>query len=131
MKKNTILCIDWDKLFLEELEFYLLRKGFRVITSSQYCMIEDLIRLDEVDLVLLEISAPVPESMRDICEETNYGRFTGLVILKEILQRKPDLKLPPIAAGISKVLYKPTEPSKLVRVIKMVIKKGETNDRET
>ncbi len=117
-KKKTpkkILLVNWVKEHREEIEAFLREKGFEVIATGDYLEIKSLLN-KKPNLILIEPNAQWPDGLE---EETEYGRITGLVILKHIKQNQSDLQLPPVIvlSVVQKRLIDDLEVSKNVGVV--------------
>jgi len=122
------LVVDSEPETAAEIGRSLEKLGFVVTAICHHSHMEDLLSHNRLDLVVMEICAPVPKYTRKQGrEDMEHGRRTGLVLLRNIRVSQPDLPLPPVvvltfvdrrtidpdflaAAGVTECLHKPALP---------------------
>lgn len=122
---STIFFVDDDIKRISSYIDFLKQSSYDVIleTDSSKVVLKFREKLQEIDLIILDMMMPAEEQLKD---ETNYGRRTGLHLLKEIRKlstdvpimiltvvRDPSLREETAKYGASPYLEKPIMPSKL------------------
>ena len=127
--KNILFIDDDYKRASSHIEFLKFGGyGVKAISAAHEALKEFENNKDKYDIIILDIMLPPSDSMTR--EETEFGRHTGLILLKkirEISKRIPiiiltvsnDIKIQEkaIELGADEYLLKPKLPSELIRII--------------
>lgn len=137
--KKTILFVDDDAKRISSYVEYLDHSGYTTIVESDSTRVLSIFneKQNEIDLIILDMMMPTEHHLKD---ETDYGRRTGLYLLKKIREISKDIAIMVLTVvrdssvreiteklGGSPYLEKPIMPSRLVEEIekKLAEPKGE------
>lgn len=133
---GTILFVDDDFNRVTSYIDFLEQSGYRVIleTDSSKVIAKFKQNQTQIDLIILDMMMPTSEELK---AETNYGRGTGLFLLRKIREiskevpimiltvvRNASLREETTKYGATPYLEKPIMPSRLAEEIEKKLKEG-------
>jgi len=129
MHRTPILIVDDEPIVRESLRDWLLDAGYEVQTAETGEQGLEVLRNQEIGLVILDVRLP--------------GK-TGIRVLEEMKEMKPDVKAIIITAyaspkmrdeamklGALQYLTKPIAPDKLEKIVKKALSEASTGKKET
>jgi DNA-binding response OmpR family regulator len=127
MAKERILVVDDEANIVDLVTLYLEREGFRVESATDGQEALDKIRVDEPDLIVLDIMLPEVDGF-EVCRQT---RATSEVPIIMLTARDDDIdKIVGLELGADDYLTKPFNPRELVARVKAILRRLERSDRE-
>jgi response regulator RpfG family c-di-GMP phosphodiesterase len=125
--KSRILLVDDEPMNVALLEAVLVSRGYEVIPAGNGPEALDLIREQEVDLVLLDIMMPGMDGF-EVCRrlKEDEGLREIPIIMLTVLQSKKD-RIQGIEAGADDFISKPFDQGEVLARIRMLLKMREIN----
>ena len=135
--KRTILFVDDDPKRISSYTDFLRESGYTTIVETDSTRVLSIFKekQNEIDLIILDMMLPTERHLK---EETDYGRRTGLYLLRQIRKISEDIPIMVFTVvrdlslrqeteklGASPYLEKPILPSRLMEEIER--KLGECN----
>jgi two-component system, chemotaxis family, chemotaxis protein CheY len=116
-----VLTVDDSRTILAMLHHTLTGAGFEVLQAENGQMGLDVLKAEDVDVVITDINMPIMDGIEFIKNVRSSGHYQSLPILiltTETSQEKRDLGR---SAGGTGWIVKPFDPEKLISVIRRVV----------
>lgn len=121
MSKKTILVVDDDPMFLQMIELYLSRQGYRVVTALDGSEGLRLVKTEEPKVIILDIMMP-GISGYDVCKQLrNDPETADIPILMLTAKSRLVDKIEGFRAGTDEYLTKPIELAELLARMKALL----------
>lgn len=121
-KEQTILVVEDDRNIAELIRLYLTNQGYRVLISETGKGVVEQVRLEKVDLVILDLRLPRLSGW-DICRELRQVAEVPIIIVTA--KRELSDKLRGFDLGADDYMVKPFDPLELLARVKAVLKRSE------
>lgn len=102
--KPKILIIDWEEELTQDICQLFERQDFEAVGINKADQALAFIQTNQVDLVCLEIILPVPETWDD--DDCQFGKTTGIELVRQIKQIKPEIPIMAFTVIIDKEIKK-------------------------
>ncbi len=129
MPISTILVVDDDPRTIELIRLRLERDGFRVLAASNGQLALDAIRIEQPDLVVLDLMMPVLDGL-DVCHILRTESGSNVPIIMVTARSTEDDKLAGLESGADDYLTKPFSPRELSARITAVLRRAAPIDAE-
>jgi CheY-like chemotaxis protein len=128
MKKQTIMIVDDEIVFVQSIESFILKTGNHYIIKTAYNGKEalEILENEKIDLVVLDINMPVMDGIQFLTELHNRNTWLPIIILTSISLKKKDE--PFRAFGIVEFLRKPIVMGELFLRIRKILKTRENKE---
>ena len=121
-EKNTIMVVDDDELFLEELSEALALSGYNMIAASDPNEVIDLAAGLKPKLILLDIKMPGKTGIEIAREISHLSDFANIPIIAMSGFFQDEATLLNEVRGIKKLVKKPFNLADILTVIKKTLK---------
>ena len=127
--KGTILCVDDEQVNLKVLNAVLSPRGYQVITTPNPGEVQEIIRENPVDLLLLDVMMPEIDGY-SLCRQIKENPQTRHipVVMITVLSSKED-RIRSIEAGADDFITKPFDQELVLARVRMLLKMKRLNDR--
>lgn len=116
-----VLTVDDSRTILAMLHHTLTNAGFEVLQAENGQIGLDVLKAEEVDVVITDINMPVMDGIEFIKQVRATGRHQSLPILILTTETSQDKRDQGRAAGGTGWIVKPFDPEKLISVINKVV----------
>ena len=116
-----VLTVDDSRTILAMLHHTLTNAGFEVLQAENGQIGLDVLKNEEVDVVITDINMPVMDGIEFIKQVRATGRHQSLPILILTTETSQDKRDQGRAAGGTGWIVKPFDPEKLISVINKVV----------
>lgn len=116
-----ILTVDDSRTILAMLHHTLTNAGFEVLQAENGQIGLDVLKNEEVDVVITDINMPVMDGIEFIKQVRATGKHQSLPILILTTETSQDKRDQGRAAGGTGWIVKPFDPEKLISVINKVV----------
>ncbi|WP_116652650.1 response regulator [Pelagibacterium sediminicola] len=116
-----ILTVDDSRTILAMLHHTLTNAGFEVLQAENGQIGLDVLKNEEVDVVITDINMPVMDGIEFIRQVRATGKHQSLPILILTTETSQDKRDQGRAAGGTGWIVKPFDPEKLISVINKVV----------
>lgn len=127
--KPKVLCADDESAILTLLEEILTHSGYEVITARNGKRAMEIIKIQKIDIVLLDILMPLMNGF-DVCKEIKGSeQYKNIPVILVTGLTSPENRVKGIEAGSDDIISKPFDSGELLAKIKMLLKAKELNER--
>lgn len=120
MPDETILIVDDEKEIVKLLEIYLTNEGYRLLTASNGLEALDHLRVDTVDLIILDVMMPSMDGIA-ACMAIRETNNTPIIMLSA---KSQDIdKIAGLSIGADDYVTKPFNPLELVARVKSQLRR--------
>ncbi len=127
--KSRILCVDDEPVNLKLYDAFLQPQGFEVLHAQSGPQALEIVRLQQVDLVLLDVMMPEMNGY-DVCRRIKEDREHGnvpVVMITSLQNRKERTK--GIEAGAEDFISKPIDQGEVLARIRMLLRMRDLNEQ--
>lgn len=121
MKTLRVLTVDDSRTILAMLHHTLSNAGFEVLQAEDGQQGLDVLKTQDVDVVITDINMPVMDGIEFIRNVRASGQYQSLPILILTTETSQDKRDQGKAAGGTGWIVKPFDPEKLISVIHRVV----------
>ena len=121
MTTLRVLTVDDSRTILAMLHHTLSNAGFEVLQAEDGKQGLDVLKSQDVDVVITDINMPVMDGIEFIRNERASGQYQSLPILILTTETSQDKRDQGKAAGGTGWIVKPFDPEKLISVIHRVV----------
>jgi len=129
MSASTILVVDDDPRTIEVIRLRLECDGFRVLAAANGQLALDAIRVEQPDLVVLDLMMPVLDGL-DVCHILRTETGSNVPIIMVTARSTEEDKLTGLESGADDYLTKPFSPRELSARISAVLRRTAPTDAE-